>query len=138
MIQHVPQEDRMGCMIASVAMILGLTYAEAAQRFDATIVRRNGASFYWWMEALGQSGWSYQMRWRTDQITNTWRETWPPAPWAPLHICQVRTPDGAHMVVMREDGTVLDPALPHPTAPYRLDLSRYETVEYVAGLFPVK
>jgi hypothetical protein len=136
MIRHVPQEDRMGCVIASLAMVLGLTYQETLKRFNAEGTK--GYSFYWWMEALSQSGWSYQMLWKTDQLTGYNRAEWPPKPWAPLHLCQVHTPQGAHMVVMKEDGIVYDPAFPHPLDPYRLDITRYEYVDYVAGLFPVK
>jgi hypothetical protein len=135
-IRHVKQEDERGCAIASLAMVLGLSYKATAKRFN---IPRSGSSYYKWMEVLAQSGWSYQMLWKTDQLTSRAREIWPPEPWAPVHLCQIQTPLGAHMVVMKHDGAILDPALPHSDIePFRLDITHYTSVDYVAGLFRVR
>lgn len=127
---HIRQSDPNGCALACVAMILGMTYAEARAHYGDP---QAGKSYYWWMDVLGCAGFSYQHFFKYSPHTNAPREDWPLKPWAPAHICNVDAGrgSGTHVCVMLADGTVFDPAF---DAPRRL--SDYPDVTYIAGIWP--
>src|SRR3569833_2918109 len=60
------------------------------------------------------------------------RDKWPPAPFAPVHVCQVRATRDLHFTVMDSDGAVFD-----PWAPERKLLTHpdYREIHWVMCLF---
>ncbi|MGU3476920.1 hypothetical protein [Methylobacterium sp. D48H] len=104
----VRQEDRYGCAIACVAMLLDRTYADMR-----AAVGEPGHGFT--HDSLGEllirGGYALQHVFRIDQVTQRPRPVWPLAPWAPIHVCTVDAGGpGSHLVVMLADGTIMDPA----------------------------
>lgn len=120
-----------------MAMITGETYDEVkvktGQSFDY------GATHYAADEYLTIHGFATGRLWRYDQLSGQskageWihekRCIWPVAPFAPVHLCQVHSP--AHWVVMRSDGSVLDPLTPE----YKR-LCDYSEVMQITGVWRV-
>lgn len=139
-ISYVAQPNGYGCAIACTAMIVGKTYDEMEQWFlDAGLARermQKGIHVFIYAEALWRHGYVLRERWMTDPIKNTpgdW--TWPPEPFAPVHICCADVAVGHHAFLMLADGTVLDPykrerdSIRHPD---------YRKIESVAGVWKVR
>jgi hypothetical protein len=129
-VRWVGQVERNSCAIACLAMLLGVDYAEARSRiptFDPAV----GTALSDVLRVLGENGWAYVEKWSDYSPAARPRPRWPLPPFAPVHICAVRTP-GWHAVVMMRDGTVLDPL--HP-APRRLDT--YVDVLQITGLWRI-
>lgn len=142
----VKQEDVMGCVPACLAMLTGKTYKEVANFLIPKLGWWDGAEYRigisnfseHGVEMIGQglrfltdNGYAVQQKNSSayanyDQVAN-----WPPAPWAPAHLCMVSTSQ-SHAVVMLADGTVLDPLSPEPRR-----LSDYSAVQVVIGVFRV-
>src|SRR5678815_1007995 len=125
MTAYVSQPNSYGCAIAYVAMIVGKTYDEMEAWFlEQGLAReRMEAGIYdvIWREALDRHGFTHVQRYRCDPFRNRCdRSDWPPAPFAPTHICCADVAAGSHAVVMLADGAVLDPfkrertSLAHP------------------------
>lgn len=148
-VRHVKQQDTYGCVIASLAMISGLTYEEVAAEYP-WFRERNGCDldtvsydFLWRHGFAWQQVYPYRPDiakpegismddWRRDHA----RDPWPPKPWAPAHLCQVVVRGGsgvAHCVVMLADGSVLDPLNEN-----RNTLQDYECVHNARGLWDVR
>lgn len=112
-VQLVLQPEPKGCMIAAVATVVGKTYEEVLQLVDRSHdFTQEGTHQYVIEGVLEHLGWAVQVRQRWQgRLGGTHRDPWPCAPWADLHICQVRNlPDNAeHAVVLLRDGRVLDP-----------------------------
>src|SRR6185312_16558231 len=95
---------------AAVAMIVGKSYEEVAaastRNFDNGVVQIED-----WFDYLFEHGFTSHRVYRVTHLrgVNRERDVWPPLPFAPLHLCSVTVPQGAHAVVMQADGTVLDP-----------------------------
>lgn len=124
-IRYVAQPNGYGCAIACVAMIVGKTYEEMeAWLAEQGMTRERMASGLYahiYLEALDRHGFAYAQRYRCDPFTNRCdRPAWPPAPFAPIHLCCTNVAVGSHAVVMLADGSVLDPwnrertSLAHP------------------------
>jgi hypothetical protein len=142
----VRQEDAYGCGIASCAMLIGCTYAEAKAWFLAQegelaagaaprgedFFQRSGICHYDVEDFLGAHGYAVVRRFRYSR--GCVRLEWPPAPFGPAHHCEVVAPSGyGHSVVMLADGTVLDPNDPRPKR-----LTDWGQVNNVAAVFPVR
>lgn len=145
-IQRVQQEHTFGCVIASLAMLAGMTYADVLAEYP-WVVEKDGCdldtiSF----DFLWRHGFAVQLLYPSVPETNSpagmamdgearrakfRRNPWPPQPWAPAHLCQVET-SMSHAIVMLADGTVLDPA-----DPSRRSLAAYGRVMNVRGIFDV-
>lgn len=128
-IAHVRQEDRYGCVLASIAMVLGRSYADVrAELGDPD----RGHTKDFWREYLARKGYAIQFFYRYDCVGKSEREHWPMQPWADLHICCVDAGhgDGTHVVVMLRDGTVFDPTRGTPSR-----LSDYPSVAYMAAIY---
>jgi hypothetical protein len=107
------QEHDYGCGIASLAMVSGDAYGDVHAWLLANV--KNTQSAAWLTERgihhgivefyLAQHGFV----WRT--VYEGWGlDVWPPAPFAPIHVCSVVQPSrNQHFVVMLDDGRVLDP-----------------------------
>jgi hypothetical protein len=143
-IQRVQQEHTFGCVIASLAMIAGKTYAEVLAEYP-WCAERDGCDIdtvSW--DFLWRHGFAWQQVYPSVPEINRdpsmdvaerralyGRKPWPPEPWAPAHLCQVET-SMSHAIVLLADGTVLDPA-----DPARRSLSDYKRVMNVRGIFDV-
>jgi hypothetical protein len=123
----VAQQHPNGCVVASLAMVMSLSYQEMHDILAPQVwwheTQPNGE--YEWrkgidfatrgvclMDALRwleRQGYATQTRYRYEwgyAIT----DMWPPLPFAPAHICNVETPAGTqHAMVMNAEGKLLDP-----------------------------
>lgn len=106
----VRQDHTEGCGVATLAMLLGRTYAdvlaeiaEHAPEWEANKDRdTSGTTNYTLDWVLARAGAFVQCRYPV------WG--WPMEPFAPLHYASVEQPSGrSHFVVVLEDGRVLDP-----------------------------
>ena len=132
MVTHVRQDDRYGCVVACCAMVSETSYADVAADLGAP---GRGFTRDTWMEYLARRGFAVQFHYRYDCIAGKTRDPWPLAPWADLHLCSVDAGhgDGSHVVVMRADGSVLDPVTDSPRR-----LSDYAAVAYMAAVYRVE
>lgn len=97
--------------MAVIAMLTGRTYRDVRDQIDhedghghSGDWSKNGVTHITIDRLLTEHGY-YRQR-----VYETWREVWPPEPWAPVHFAQVRQPSGnAHFVVMDAEGRVFDP-----------------------------
>lgn len=92
----------------------GAAEVRADTIFDRLAEERYGCSIREPDAYLLKHGYAWQLAYRCGPPGNTFREVWPPAPWADVHICEVRVAAGYHSVVLLRDGTVLDPACDAP------------------------
>ena len=125
MIKHVRQDDRYGCVVACLAMVLDRSYSAIRHQLGSP---GNGFTHNVWQRFLAERGFGVQHFYRFGSAV------WPLAPWADLHICSVDAGhgDGTHVVVMLGDGTVLDPIDDRPRR-----LTDYPSVAYIAGIHKV-
>jgi hypothetical protein len=137
---RVQQEDDNGCWVACMAMITGKTYAQV--KSETGHLYERGGHIWATDQYLGQNGFAVARFWKHNQLKghgtgtawiNDKAKPWPLLPFAPIHICLVHTPTGGHLIVMLNDGTVLDPAK-HG----RGRLADYTTVEKIAGIWKVR
>jgi hypothetical protein len=106
----VRQEHPNGCGLACIAMVTGLGYGEVRDTLTEFLPRERD---------YGEEGIHHGItEWFLGRLGYAWRtlyaghlhDPWPPEPFAPVHIAQVRQPSGnTHYVVVTDDGTVLDP-----------------------------
>lgn len=130
---RIQQKQNCGCTVAAVAMAVGKSYEEVAaistRDFD-----NDGVQLEDWLDYLFENGFAFHRVYRVTHLQGVNRErgTWPPAPFAPIHLCSVVVPQGSHAVVMLDDGTVLD-----PNSETRTRLSDYQAVHFVLGLYRI-
>jgi hypothetical protein len=138
----VRQEHDYGCGLASLAMIDGKSYEDVRQWLITNWPggqADGGAPPENWLEKRGI--YSGIADWYLGHHGYVWRKVysgwakdkpsfqWPPAPFAPVHLVQVRQPSGnSHYVVMRADGVVLDPMTDEPRS-----LTDWPLVDNVMG-----
>lgn len=106
----IRQREANDCGIAVCAMIAGLPYEVAREDFPQ----------YDGSRGLG----TVEVETYLSRLGYFWKRTyvplyeggpWPPEPFAPIHVAFVGQPSGnGHIVVMLEDGTVLDPLSDKP------------------------
>lgn len=131
----VKQRDSFGCAIACAAMVAGRSYAdvcsdlkEAGARFEEIPYR--GLDMDQLEELLGRYGFAVRRQYYRNPITSEPRASWPPEPFAPVHVCHVGNYHSGHYVVLLSDGRVLDPGRDYPST-----LADYERVTCIYGLF---
>jgi hypothetical protein len=143
-IRHVRQAHSYGCVIASLAMVSGLTYDEVAAQYPWFDDERGVCLDTVGFDFLWRHGFALQLvypfrpgppiRGDGEEARRVRaRDPWPPLPWAQAHLCQVEMPGGSHCVVMLADGSVLDPLTDE-----RKRLADYSRVNNVRGLFDVR
>lgn len=117
-VKLVRQEHRFGCVVACIAMTLGYTYRQAmaiAERTDEELELNACMSFTDFDTAIGLYGYSVARRWKHNGLERRDWAHWPPTPWADLQQCDVEAGGGcAHSVLVRMDGTVIDPSTDEP------------------------
>lgn len=131
MIKHILQEDPLGCLAATMAMVLNISYLEATILFGGRPC--SGHNYYCdtWDQILIENGYAIARKWKVRQPGNKERNSWPLKPWTDLHECEVET-NMIHSVLMLRDGTILDPLTIEPKK-----LSDYNRVLSIAGLYNV-
>ena len=133
-VPYVESDDKVSCVLACLAMVTGKSVAQV----------RDGMRQYWHNEAseqgtsdeafeayLSARGYAIQHVSHDYLPEDRLIKPWPPEPWAPVHVCDVYE-QGPHAVVMKHDGTVLDPNDTGMTS-----LSQYHRVYAVQGIWKV-
>lgn len=134
MIRYVAQEDADGCSVATVAMILDVSYDEAKLLLTIPFSKKRLCEIEI-DAALFDAGFATQRRYHFDPVKQEKRAVWPPAPFAPMHWALVVATQGAHAVAMDSEGLVYDPfrrersTLQHPD---------YREIHHVTGVWRVK
>lgn len=127
--QWVAQEDSRGCVLASLAMLTGQTYAEVKAGFadwaGGISLLFDGFTY------LAEHGYAVAPKYIHYHPLKKNRDPWPVEPFADVHLCEVITSQ-AHAVVLLRDGTVLDPNTPEPRR-----LTDYVKVNVIAGIVPL-
>ena len=132
----VRQEHSHGCLVATIAMIAGTTYAEARAAFPDLRPDECLGAFeaeQW----LRRRGFVVETRhWYFDHMGEDRKpDPWPPLPFTEVHLCSVMARCGekicGHSVVMLADGSVLDPNEDEPRR-----LSYYAAVNSVGAVRP--
>lgn len=126
---RIQQRGPDDCAVATLAMLLGVSYEEARERVGAAKLPLCETHLD---AAVAEAGYAYVRRYHHDPLRNARREAWPPAPFASRHWALVVVAGGGHAVAVDADGLVLD-----PYAPYRTSLSHpdYLEVHHVTGLW---
>jgi hypothetical protein len=128
--KHVLQKHTCGCMIATTAMVLGVSYEDALKEYPTVKPDESGMDYGMFEQVVVEHGWAVARKWKHYRVGGRDREVWPVEPWADLHEVQVRISDRMdHSVLMLRDGTVLDPLTPEPRK-----LSDYSRVMSIAAL----
>jgi len=131
-VEWVRQEDALGCLVACIAMIAGVSYAEARSTLPGFSADKCADEYYavQWLKGRGFDlirTWEYFKPYGSKKPPS---EPWPPLPFAELHLCSVMAGGRlAHAVIMLGDGTVIDPATPEPRK-----LSDYSDVYQVSAI----
>lgn len=118
-----------------MAMLLDIPYEESCATLSGLGSNRHGGD--WDVDAvshidvdrvLAERGWFHQRRYKAWAADSAW----PPEPFAPIHYACVTQPsNNYHLVVMLEDGTVLD-----PMREGEFTLADWSEVSNVCGLLP--
>lgn len=141
-IRWVRQEHDRGCGFAALAMLVGKSYAQVVEEWGVPI----GENGYEYKPQKGSPIYGHMDRYLCEHgfaVARQYPErlfpgepiAWPPAPWRPVHLCNVTVVEGApcnHWVVMLADGAVLDPLTTEPRR-----LTDYWRVNNVAAVVEV-
>src|SRR5262249_34521491 len=121
--------------VAALAMACGVSYDSVLpllQKGSGDGV--NETDIYDW---LIENGWAWQLVYVNRRVANAKyekRDPWPPLPFAPSHIVQVRATQAWHFTVMDERGAVFDPWTADRKS---LDHPDYREISWVMGLWHV-
>jgi hypothetical protein len=129
----VPQEDPNGCAIACVAMVMNWAYRDVRTALGLAFCNHCGVTDELLDGLLANHRYAIARKFMWDPMTRAPRESWPPKPFAPIHIAKVRRSDAAplaHAVIMLDNGAILDPE----TNGSPLELSDYWKVISVTGV----
>lgn len=128
----VRQKHAMGCAPAALAMLSNKSYDEVVGDFQIDFSDR-GLHIHQVDAWLMQNGFAVARMLRFKDY-NVEQSPWPPAPWADVHLCEVRiTQNGmGHWCVMISDGSVLDPYIEGQRV-----LGDYPYVSNVAAVYKV-
>ncbi len=135
-IQHVVQQERMGCGVACVAMLSGKTYQQVRALFDPDHPKRDfvnsGLNDLVMPQLLRAAGLAGVITYPYNPLTGERRTEWPLLPAGDAIFC-VQSDQGAHYVVRDKFGVVYDPALMKT----KQSLDRYAEVFYYIEIFPI-
>lgn len=149
----VGQEHTFGCVLASLAMVIGDSYSHVHDLLSPKIWKsvKNDRDKYEWERGndfdkagwyiddayrwLEEHGYATQMRYRL-RWGHVRRHPWPPKPFAPVHMASVITLTGTvHAVVYTAEGIILDPAREPGT--WEENWRAYKEVKHVCGIWKV-
>jgi hypothetical protein len=114
-VPFVYQPEENGCGIAAVAMATQRSYADVRKLLvmsvDLSGFTDEGVNIGQLDDLLDTLGFAWRARYQNDHRLGRKRDPWPCAPWADIHLCQVRnlSNTSGHYVVLLGDGRVLDP-----------------------------
>ena len=133
----VRQEHENGCVVATTAMLLDLSYRGALDLFGEGAAKRaaeDGFGDYVMESILVERGFALAKRYRVLQPGNRERVVWPAAPWADARYCAlVKHESGiCHSVAMLATGRVLD-----PFNPARTKLTDFHEVCSITAVVPI-
>ena len=130
----VKQEDVNGCVVASLAMIVGKSYAEVKAELPPKDLSTGAFTAFTAESYLYEHGYVLLKKWKHICSLDKDREQWPVEPFAPVHYVQVVNGDQgkAHAVVLLENGDVLDPWA--DATPKKL--TDYAQVNEIIGVWP--
>lgn len=152
MITLVKQEQEKGCGIAAIAMLLGRTYQQVLFDWpkvieqsdvyeDGKVIGKTPVTYNDFTNDgtcnqvvdayLAEKGYAIQRKYKHKSWMRQDRDIWPPLPFAPAHLCEVKT-NSRHFVVMDNLGMVFDP---HFGADRRL--KDYADTYSVAGIWKI-
>jgi hypothetical protein len=127
----VGQQSGKDCGVAALAVVTGHSYAQVRSFYP--YVETSGISLEECAAYLRLFGYCIDSR-RDASAQRRSAEPWPPAPFAPVHLCIVTIrakTSTRHWVVMLAEGAVLDSHHPKPG-----QLSDYHEVHLVVGIVP--
>lgn len=124
------QEDSNGCGIACLAMVTRQTYQQV--KAEILAFENKGIHEFIIDSYLADKGYAVARKHPHASYLKAMRSEWPPAPFGAVHIVSVSLPAGFHIVVMRADGIVLDPALG-----YR-HISDYKEIMHMAAIVKIR
>ncbi len=133
-LRYVRAKVTNSCVIACLAMVTGESFARVRRgllEFWQDEGQFQGIGDNVFDEYLGQRGFAMQYIRHEYKPRFQLRAPWPPAPWAPIHVCDVFD-QGLHAVVMRADGRIMD-----PSDRKRRALAEYHRVFGVCGVWKV-
>jgi hypothetical protein len=131
-VRYVKAKLANSCVIASLAMVTGESFAQVRKgllEFWQDEGQFQGIGDDVFDEYLAQRGYAMQYQRHEYNPRFLLRDQWPPAPFAPVHVCDVFD-QGKHAVVMLADGRVLD-----PSDRKRRALTEYHRVFGVCGIW---
>jgi hypothetical protein len=113
--KHILQPELKGCGIACIAMMMELEYDSICEEYGRRFTEK-GTNLGAIIEFLANHGYAsitkyhYSAIKQDIDIRDISIEEWPPKPFAPIHIVELKQPSGNyHFVVMEENGNILDP-----------------------------
>lgn len=125
MVNLIRQQHPKGCVVASLAMIIGVSYDAASRLLPGYVA--NGVQTLAIIKVLRKKGWQTELRHGAAK------------PWASIHLAVVGGAKAVldpletrHMIVVLPTGEILDPA----EGRIALGLSTYHKVFYTIGLTP--
>lgn len=132
----VHQAHSNGCVVATTAMLLDLSYVQAFDLYGTLRerIQAEGISDFHMESMLVERGFALAKRHETFQPGNQKRDVWPILPWSDHRYCAVvRHQSGqAHSVALLPDGYVLDPGRPERTS-----LHDFHSVMSITAVVPI-
>ncbi len=110
-IKLVKQEDKSGCTIACIAMVLGKTYAEVKKDFISGFVK-DGMHTDQYCNYISDHGFDVLQKGVIWRSSNTFGRNWVLEPFAPVHILRSkwRFDTTEHAMVMDAAGRIYCPS----------------------------
>lgn len=130
--KYVAQEESGGCMVATIAMIVGKTYAEIRAMCEDSY--QDGIHWIIAADILADLGYATMSRYHHHPRLKSERGIWPCAPFAPAHFIVLEATQGPHAVAADAFMKVFDPfkrereSLAHPD---------YGKIHHIEGIFKV-
>jgi len=130
-VRHRLEND---CVVTCLAMVTGHPFTKVLKgikQYWEDKGQFEGTSDEVFEAYLAQHGYAIQYMHHEYAPTYELRANWPPAPFAPIHVCDVFD-GGMHATVMLADGSIMD-----PNDRSKKRLTDYHRVFSVAGIFKV-
>lgn len=109
-INYIRQEDKYGCALACMAMILGISYKEIKNMWPEKYGTHEGVADFMQASFLFTKGYLNHTEYKTEAHTQRKRK---PSEWikpfAPMHIVSAITSNGPHALLWMSDRRVYDP-----------------------------
>lgn len=131
---YVPQEERYGCSLACMAMILNISYKEirsmwpsAKEGSECGIAEYKRTSFLFKYGFIGHTEYATEAYTQRKRTSEEWIK-----PFAPVHIVSCITNKGPHAIVWLNDGRVYDPDIEGVHL-----ISEYSDIQEITGYWKI-